>query len=92
VPLLQGVIDRGTGAEALVAPGVVTDSVVEVAQEVSEPVTTSEYWNVNSACCDGVNVTSDGGCDGGPETLMVSPCTMVVGTEAPLAVKRVNVG
>ena len=90
--MLHGVIESGTGAEALVAPGVVTDTVVEEAQEVSVPVTTSEYWNVNSACCEDVNVTSDGGCDGGPDTLMVSPCTIVVGTEAPLAVKRVRVG
>ena len=31
-------------------PGVVTDKVDEMAQLVSEPVTTSEYWKVNSAC------------------------------------------
>ena len=32
------------------APGGVTDTVVELAHDVSAPVTTSEYWKVNSAC------------------------------------------
>ena len=61
VPLLHGVIESGTGADALVAPGVVTDRVVEVAQLVSVPVTTSEYWKVNSACFVDVRVTVEGG-------------------------------
>ncbi len=50
MPLLQADMESDTGGEGLVAAGVVTDKVEEIAQLVSEPVTTSEYWKVNSAC------------------------------------------
>lgn len=92
MPLLQAVIDSGMGADALVAPGVVTDSVADMGQPVSVPVITSEYWKVNSACCVDVNAITEGGSDAGPDTLMVSPCTTVVGSVAPLALKRVSEG
>ena len=74
-------MESGTGDEGLVAPGVVTDTVDEQAQVVSEPVTTSEYWKVNSACWPDVSVTRDGGWVGGPDRFTVSPCTTVIGTD-----------
>jgi hypothetical protein len=92
VPLLQAEIESGTGDEARVAPGVKTDKVDETAQLVSEPVTTSEYWKVNSAFWLDERVTSAAGCDGGPERFTVNPFTTVVGTVAPLALYRVKLG
>lgn len=81
-----------TGADGVVAPGVVMDTLDETAQEVSVPVTTSEYSNVNSACWVGVTVTRAGGCAGGPDWFTVSPCTTVVTTVPPLELKRVKLG
>jgi hypothetical protein len=43
VPLLHGPMLNEKGRVALVFPGGVTDTVLEVAQEVSPPVGTSEY-------------------------------------------------
>ena len=77
-------MESGTGDEGLVPPGVMTDNVDETAQLVSAPLTTSEYWKVNSASWVGERVTSAGGWDGGPATCMVNPCTTVVGTMEPL--------
>ena len=60
-----------------------TDTLVELAHDVSDPVTTSEYWKVNSACWPARSVTTDGGWVGGPDRFTVSPFTMVIGTVAP---------
>jgi hypothetical protein len=92
VPLLHAEMESVTGAEGVVAPGVVMDTLDETAQEVSDPVTTSEYWNVNSACWVGVRVTSAGGCDAGPDWFTVSPWTKVVVTTPPLELNRVTLG
>jgi hypothetical protein len=92
VPLLHGAMVNGAGVDAVVAPGGVTDSVVEEAQLVSVPVVTSEYWKVNSACCVAVRVTSVGGAVGGPDKLTVNPSTTVVATGAPVESKRANEG
>ena len=92
VPVLQAEMESATGADAEVAPGVVTVRLDETAQEVSDPVTTSEYWNVNSAFWVGVKVTSAGGCDAGPDWFTVSPWTNVVTTVEPLELKRTRVG
>jgi hypothetical protein len=92
VPLLQAEIESVTGADGAVAPGVVTVRLDETAHEVSDPVTTSEYWKVNSAFWVGVTVTSAAGCEAGPDWFTVSPCTNVVTTAAPLELNRVRLG
>ena len=92
MPSLHGAIVNGSGSDGDDEPGAVTDSVVEVAHGVCAPVGTSEYWNVNSACCVAVNVTRAGGCVGGPDRLIVRPSTTVVGNAAPAALNLASVG
>jgi hypothetical protein len=90
--LLQGAIVNGTWADAVVAPGGVTVTVLELAHEVSFPVTTSEYSKVNSACWPEARVTTDGGWVAGPERFTVRPSTTVIGTVAPDELKRASAG
>jgi hypothetical protein len=44
VPLLQGATARANVAEAVVAPGIVTEAISDPGQLVSLPTGTSEYW------------------------------------------------
>jgi hypothetical protein len=90
--LLQGAIVNGICADAVVAPGGVTVTALELAHCVSLPVGTSEYSNVNSACWPEVSVTTDGGWVGGPERFTVRPFTTVIGTVAPDELKRASAG
>jgi hypothetical protein len=92
VPLLQGAIVNGTCADATDAPGGVTVSEVELAHDVSDPVTTSEYSKVNSACWPELNVSGDGGWVGGPERFTVRPSTTVIGTVTPDELNRASAG